>query len=189
MKERAEKLESWRKKEKRKEEKKAIKKELLRRKSSMWLSEDKIEEQIQTAIMQTTPLWGWFCEVSCTVFPFVVLHIFFSPFLISEQGGHPCLTLFNVFRIGKLYTYNLIEAQNSKSSLRKHMNPLLECRIENRVCLNIWIYTYITSLSHIVWNLFCIQSYRNIIFRKYWNHSGSKSPFSPLMNLQTFSPV
>jgi hypothetical protein len=56
MKERAEKLESWRKKEKRKEEKKAIKKELLRRKSSMWLSEDKIEEQIQTAIMQTTPL-------------------------------------------------------------------------------------------------------------------------------------
>ncbi|CAD6254822.1 unnamed protein product [Miscanthus lutarioriparius] len=56
MKERAEKLESWRKKEKLKEQKKAEQKELLRKKSSMWLSEDKIEQQILTAIMQTTPL-------------------------------------------------------------------------------------------------------------------------------------
>ncbi|CAD6258314.1 unnamed protein product [Miscanthus lutarioriparius] len=56
MKERAEKLESWRKKEKLKEQKKAEQKELLHKKSSMWLSEDKIEQQILTAIMQTTPL-------------------------------------------------------------------------------------------------------------------------------------
>ncbi|XP_066334919.1 uncharacterized protein [Miscanthus floridulus] len=56
MKERAEKLESWRKKEKLKEQKKAEQKELLRKKSSMWLSEDKIEQQILTAIIQTTPL-------------------------------------------------------------------------------------------------------------------------------------
>jgi hypothetical protein len=56
MKERAEKLESWRKKEKLREQKKAEQKELLRKKSSMWLSEDKLEDQILDAIKNTTPL-------------------------------------------------------------------------------------------------------------------------------------
>ncbi|KAJ1274243.1 hypothetical protein BS78_05G047100 [Paspalum vaginatum] len=56
MKERAEKLESWRKKEKLNAQKKADEKELLRKKSSMWLSEDKLDEQILTAITNTTPL-------------------------------------------------------------------------------------------------------------------------------------
>ncbi|OEL36471.1 hypothetical protein BAE44_0002510 [Dichanthelium oligosanthes] len=56
MKERAEKLESWRKKEKLREQKKAEQKELLRKKSSVWLSEDKLEDQILDAIRNTTPL-------------------------------------------------------------------------------------------------------------------------------------
>ena len=56
MKERAEKLESWRKKEKLREQKKAEQKELLRKKSSVWLSEDKLEDQILDAIKNTTPL-------------------------------------------------------------------------------------------------------------------------------------
>ncbi|WVZ54456.1 hypothetical protein U9M48_005244 [Paspalum notatum var. saurae] len=56
MKERAEKLESWRKKEKLNAQKKADEKELLRKKSSLWLSEDKLQEQILTAITNTTPL-------------------------------------------------------------------------------------------------------------------------------------
>ena len=56
MKERAEKLESWRKKEKLRDQKKAEQKELLRKKSSVWLSEDKLEDQILDAIRNTTPL-------------------------------------------------------------------------------------------------------------------------------------
>ena len=56
MKERAEKLESWRKKEKLREQKKAEQKELLRKKSSVWLAEDKLEDQILDAIRNTTPL-------------------------------------------------------------------------------------------------------------------------------------
>ena len=56
MKERAEKLESWRKKEKLREQKKAEQKELLRKKSSVWLAEDKLEDQILDAIKNTTPL-------------------------------------------------------------------------------------------------------------------------------------
>ncbi|CAL5098320.1 unnamed protein product [Urochloa decumbens] len=56
MKERAEKLESWRKKQKLQEQKKAEQKELLRKKSSVWLSEDKLEDQILDAIKNTTPL-------------------------------------------------------------------------------------------------------------------------------------
>ncbi|KAL6640434.1 hypothetical protein ACP70R_021557 [Stipagrostis hirtigluma subsp. patula] len=56
MKERAEKLESWRKKEKLNEQKKAEQKELLRKKSSMWIAEDKLEAKILEAITHTTPL-------------------------------------------------------------------------------------------------------------------------------------
>ena len=56
MKERAEKLESWRKKEKLREQKKAEQKELLRKKNSVWLAEDKLEDQILDAIKNTTPL-------------------------------------------------------------------------------------------------------------------------------------
>ncbi|KAM3312237.1 hypothetical protein ACQJBY_032298 [Aegilops geniculata] len=56
MKERAQKLESWRNKEKLKARKKAEHKELLRRQSSVWVSEDKMEKKILEAIMHTTPL-------------------------------------------------------------------------------------------------------------------------------------
>ncbi|KAM0898099.1 hypothetical protein ACQ4PT_022175 [Festuca glaucescens] len=56
MKERAEKLESWRNKEKLKAQKKTDNRELLRKKSSMWISEDKMETKILQAIMHTTPL-------------------------------------------------------------------------------------------------------------------------------------
>ncbi|GJN28321.1 hypothetical protein PR202_gb16430 [Eleusine coracana subsp. coracana] len=56
MKERAEKLESWRKKEKLKEQKKAEQRELLRKKSGMWVAEDKLEEKVLEAIVHTTPL-------------------------------------------------------------------------------------------------------------------------------------
>ncbi|KAM0845397.1 hypothetical protein ACQ4PT_056400 [Festuca glaucescens] len=56
MKERAEKLESWRNKEKLKAQKKTDHRELLRKKSSMWISEDKMETKILQAIMHTTPL-------------------------------------------------------------------------------------------------------------------------------------
>ena len=56
MKERAEKLESWRKKEKLRDQKKAEQKELLRKKSSVWLSENKLEDRILDAIRNTTPL-------------------------------------------------------------------------------------------------------------------------------------
>jgi hypothetical protein len=56
MKERAQKLESWREKEKLKAQKKAEDRELLRRKSSMWVAEDKLETKVLQAIMHTTPL-------------------------------------------------------------------------------------------------------------------------------------
>jgi hypothetical protein len=56
MKERAQKLESWRMKEKLNQEKKAEKKELLRKQSSMWVSEENIEKRILEAIVDTTPL-------------------------------------------------------------------------------------------------------------------------------------
>jgi hypothetical protein len=56
MKERAEKLESWRKRQKLHEQKKAEQKELLRMKSSLWLAENKLENQILDAIKNTTPL-------------------------------------------------------------------------------------------------------------------------------------
>jgi hypothetical protein len=56
MRERAEKLESWRNKEKLKAQKKTDSRELLRKKSSMWVSEDKMETKILQAIMHTTPL-------------------------------------------------------------------------------------------------------------------------------------
>jgi hypothetical protein len=56
MKERAEKLESWRKKEKLKEQKKAEQRDLLRKKSGMWVAEGKLDEKILEAIVHTTPL-------------------------------------------------------------------------------------------------------------------------------------
>uniref|UniRef100_A0A0A9E007 Uncharacterized protein n=1 Tax=Arundo donax TaxID=35708 RepID=A0A0A9E007_ARUDO len=56
MKERAEKLESWRKKEKLKEQKKAEHKELLRKKSGMWVAESELDDKILEAIGRTTPL-------------------------------------------------------------------------------------------------------------------------------------
>lgn len=56
MKERAEKLEHWRMMEKTREEKKKEKNELLRRKSSMWVDENKLEEKLLEAIVSTTPL-------------------------------------------------------------------------------------------------------------------------------------
>jgi hypothetical protein len=56
MKERAQKLESWRNKEKLKVEKKTDHRELLRKQSSLWISEDKMETKILQAIMHTTPL-------------------------------------------------------------------------------------------------------------------------------------
>ncbi|VAH92729.1 unnamed protein product [Triticum turgidum subsp. durum] len=56
MKERAQKLESWRNKEKLKAQKKAEHRELLRRQSSVWVAEDKMEKKILEAIMHTTPL-------------------------------------------------------------------------------------------------------------------------------------
>ncbi|KAF0933310.1 hypothetical protein E2562_017095 [Oryza meyeriana var. granulata] len=56
MKERAEKLESWREKEKLKAHKKAEHRELLRRKSSMWVAEDNLEDKILVAIIKTTYL-------------------------------------------------------------------------------------------------------------------------------------
>ncbi|KAJ4751586.1 stress response NST1-like protein [Rhynchospora pubera] len=56
MKERAEKLEYWRKKEKLNQEKKAEKRELLRKQSSVWVSDHNLESRILEAIVVTTPL-------------------------------------------------------------------------------------------------------------------------------------
>ncbi|KAK8945750.1 hypothetical protein KSP40_PGU014326 [Platanthera guangdongensis] len=56
LKEKAEKLECWRKKEQLLEQKKVEKKELLRRQSSLWISEEKLESSISDAIIATTPL-------------------------------------------------------------------------------------------------------------------------------------
>ncbi|KAJ0093384.1 hypothetical protein Patl1_26023 [Pistacia atlantica] len=55
-KERAEKLENWRMKEKARVEKKKEKEELIRRQSSVWVDENKLEKKILEAIMDTTPL-------------------------------------------------------------------------------------------------------------------------------------
>lgn len=73
MKERAEKLESWREKEKLKVQKKADHRELLRKKSSMWVAEDKLETTILDAIKNTTALWGLlsFC-CSVSFFKFII---------------------------------------------------------------------------------------------------------------------
>lgn len=54
LKERAEKLEYWRRKVKMHEEKKAEKNELLRRQSSMWVDEAEIEKQIFDTVIATT---------------------------------------------------------------------------------------------------------------------------------------
>ncbi|KAG6499532.1 hypothetical protein ZIOFF_039322 [Zingiber officinale] len=56
LKERQQKLESWRGKEKLLTEKRADKNELLRRQSSEWVSEDKLEDRIMAAIIGTTIL-------------------------------------------------------------------------------------------------------------------------------------
>uniref|UniRef100_A0ACD5YC64 Uncharacterized protein n=4 Tax=Avena sativa TaxID=4498 RepID=A0ACD5YC64_AVESA len=56
MKERSQKLESWREKEKLKAQKKEERRELLRKQSSMWVSEDKLENKVLQAILHTTPL-------------------------------------------------------------------------------------------------------------------------------------
>ncbi|PKU65671.1 hypothetical protein MA16_Dca009708 [Dendrobium catenatum] len=56
LKERAEKLESWRKKEQLREQKKTEKKDLLRQQSSMWISEENLDKRILEAIVDTTPL-------------------------------------------------------------------------------------------------------------------------------------
>lgn len=56
MKERAQKLEGWREKEKLKAQKKAEHRELLRKQSSLWVAEDKMEKKILEAILHTTPL-------------------------------------------------------------------------------------------------------------------------------------
>ncbi|RRT74261.1 hypothetical protein B296_00006974 [Ensete ventricosum] len=56
LKERTQKLESWRTKEKLREEKKAEKNELLRRQSSEWIKDENFERKILEAIVDTTPL-------------------------------------------------------------------------------------------------------------------------------------
>ncbi|XP_023539036.1 vicilin-like seed storage protein At2g18540 isoform X1 [Cucurbita pepo subsp. pepo] len=56
MKERAEKLEHWRMMKKTREEKKNEKNELIRRQSSMWIDDKKLEEKLLDAIVNTTPL-------------------------------------------------------------------------------------------------------------------------------------
>lgn len=56
LKERQQKLESWRTKEKLLAEKRAEKNELLHRQSSEWVSEDKLEDKIMAAIIGTTIL-------------------------------------------------------------------------------------------------------------------------------------
>lgn len=56
MKERAEKLESWRAKEELREKKKEEKKDLLRRKSSLWIAEAELEQRVTAAIVDTTQL-------------------------------------------------------------------------------------------------------------------------------------
>ena len=59
MKERAEKLEHWRMMKKTREEKKNEKNELIRRQSSMWIDDKKLEEKLLDAIVNTTPLWAF----------------------------------------------------------------------------------------------------------------------------------
>lgn len=54
--ERAEKLESWRAKEKMRKQKKTEERELLHRQSSMWISEENLEDRIVEAMVDTRPL-------------------------------------------------------------------------------------------------------------------------------------
>ncbi|KAG0460765.1 hypothetical protein HPP92_020630 [Vanilla planifolia] len=56
LKERAEKLECWKKKEELREQKKKEKRELLRQQSSMWVSEENLENRILEAIVDTNRL-------------------------------------------------------------------------------------------------------------------------------------
>jgi len=56
MKERAEKLEYWRRRQQAIEEKKNIKKELIRKQSSTWIDEHKLEGKILERIIDTKPL-------------------------------------------------------------------------------------------------------------------------------------
>lgn len=56
LKERTQKLESWRAKENLREEKEAEKKELLRRQSSVWIKDENFERRMLEAIVDTTPL-------------------------------------------------------------------------------------------------------------------------------------
>lgn len=66
MRERADKLENWRMKEKTREDKSKEKRELLRRKSSLWIDEGKLEAEILKAITDVRTLWAPF-ETSCTM--------------------------------------------------------------------------------------------------------------------------
>jgi hypothetical protein len=54
LKERAEKLESWRMQTKKHEEKKVEKKELLHKRSSIWVDEAELEKEITNAVIATT---------------------------------------------------------------------------------------------------------------------------------------
>ncbi|CAM8991384.1 unnamed protein product [Rhodiola kirilowii] len=56
IKERAEKLENWRRKEKQREGKKKEKNEMLRSQSSLWIEESQLEKKIMEAIVDSTPL-------------------------------------------------------------------------------------------------------------------------------------
>lgn len=56
MKERAQKLESWRAKEEKREKKAAAERDLLRQRTSVWVAEENLEKRILEAIVDTTPL-------------------------------------------------------------------------------------------------------------------------------------
>lgn len=56
LKERAEKLESWRMQAKKHEEKKAEKKDLLHKRSSLWVDEAQLEKEITNVVIATTYL-------------------------------------------------------------------------------------------------------------------------------------
>ncbi|CAA6673363.1 unnamed protein product [Spirodela intermedia] len=56
LKERTEKLESWRAKEQLHEKKKDERSELLRRQSSMWIDESELDKRITEALVDTTQL-------------------------------------------------------------------------------------------------------------------------------------
>ncbi|ONK55968.1 uncharacterized protein A4U43_C10F2790 [Asparagus officinalis] len=56
MKERAQKLESWRGKEEMREKKKEEERELLRKQTSVWVSEENMENRMLEALVDSTPL-------------------------------------------------------------------------------------------------------------------------------------